>query len=134
MNASITQWPLESICFARETLSNLPGLGTAIYQRVCRTNFESLGFCAVNLRSDVDSIECRRLMVALKQELTKIQRERTGHTLQYLSAARFDQQESTKPHLGYAASSNSTGEVNRGRSGVRRIESTAGNRWARRVF
>jgi hypothetical protein len=69
-----------------------------IYQRTCRTSFDEPGFCVVNLGDSLDSIAFRRIMVDLKRELAAIHAARFGETLIYLSAGRFDQQESTKPH------------------------------------
>lgn len=45
------------------------------------------------------SVVFRQLMVDIKCEMATIHASRTDETLIYLSAARFDQQESTKPHL-----------------------------------
>ncbi len=47
----------------------------------------------------MESVAFRQLMVDIKRELANIHAARTDETLVYLSAARFDQQESTKPHL-----------------------------------
>ena len=61
--------------------------------------FKAPGFCLLNAGQDVDSIAFRRLMVDIKRGMAAIHEETTGNTLAYLSAARFDQQETTRPHL-----------------------------------
>lgn len=47
----------------------------------------------------MSSVEFRQLMVDIKCEMTAIHFSRMQDTLVYLSAARFDQQETTRPHL-----------------------------------
>ena len=47
----------------------------------------------------MESVAFRQLMVDIKREMATIHGSRTDETLVYLSAIRFDQQESTKPHL-----------------------------------
>jgi len=39
------------------------------------------------------------MMVDLKRAMARVHESVTGNTLIYLSAARFDQQTTTKPHL-----------------------------------
>lgn len=70
-----------------------------IYRRTCRVDFDEPGFCVLNLGYDIGSVACRRLMVELKREMAAIHESTTGNTLAYMSAARFDQQETTRPHL-----------------------------------
>src|SRR5438105_4148074 len=77
---------------------NLPDLAATIYDRVCRTGFDSPGFCLVDLGSSTSSKALRRLMVELRARLQMIQRSRAGRDLVFLSAGRFDQQVSTKFH------------------------------------
>jgi hypothetical protein len=72
---------------------------SAVYQRVCRTDLVEPGFCVIDLGTTADSFLMRKTMVALKRELQAIHRKRTGHELLYLSAERFDQQQTTKLHL-----------------------------------
>ena len=71
----------------------------SIYQRTCRTDFTQPGFCVVDVGSDIDSRTFRQLMVDIKREMSAIHETKAGKTLVYLSAARFDQQETTRPHL-----------------------------------
>jgi hypothetical protein len=91
-------WRSESICMRPEGF-DAQTLAGEIYDRVCRTDFSAPGFCAVTLEGSVDSVTFRRRMVSLKQQMTSIHQTKTGNTLIYLSASRFDQQETTKPHL-----------------------------------
>ena len=67
--------------------------------RTCRHEFDQPGFCLLNAGRALDSMGFRRLMADLKQAMAEIHEARTGNTLVYLSAARFDQQTTTKPHL-----------------------------------
>ncbi|KTG16170.1 MULTISPECIES: hypothetical protein [unclassified Guyparkeria] len=70
-----------------------------IYRRACRVSFEEPGFCVLNVGHEIDSVAFRQLMVDLKREMAAIHESTTGKTLAYRSAARFDQQETTRPHL-----------------------------------
>jgi hypothetical protein len=73
-------------------------IAMAIYARVCRTDFQAPGFCLLDLGSEPTSESFRRIMIRLAAELRKIEQERRGRDLHLLSAARFDQQVTTKPH------------------------------------
>ena len=77
----------------------LARLASDVYQKVCRTDFSMPGFCLVKVTGCIDSVAFRQTMVDLKTALAEIHALKTGETLIYLSAARFDQQTSTKPHL-----------------------------------
>lgn len=70
-----------------------------IYARTCRTDFSEPGFCALNVGHSFDSAAFRQLMVDIKRSMTAIHEAQTPNTLIYLSVGRFDQQETTKPHL-----------------------------------
>ena len=74
-------------------------LAAQIYSRVCRTNFTEPGFCVVNLGSTLSSVEFRQLMVNITREMATVHERQTGKTLIYVSAGRFDQQTTTRPHL-----------------------------------
>ena len=91
-------WDLASVCL-RPTTLEVRSIAGDIYKRTCRTTFDEPGFCVVNLGDSLNSIAFRQIMVDLKDELAAIHASRFGETLVYLSAGRFDQQESTKPHL-----------------------------------
>ena len=79
--------------------AGLNGLASDVYERVCRTDFSMPGFCLVNVEDCQDSMAFRQAMLELKLALAEVHKSKTGETLIYLSAARFDQQTSTKPHL-----------------------------------
>lgn len=53
----------------------------------------------LNVGRTISSVAFRQLMVDLKNAMTAIHEAATGNTLVYLSAARFDQQTTTKLHL-----------------------------------
>lgn len=91
-------WNTDSICLRPPTLG-VRAVAGDIYDRICRTNFDAPGFCVVNVGASMESVAFRQLMVDIKREMATIHGSRTDETLVYLSAIRFDQQESTKPHL-----------------------------------
>ena len=70
----------------------------AVYHRVCRSHLDAPGFCVINLAPTADSVTLRQAMVQLKRQLAEQHRSQTGQTLVSLSAGRFDQQQTTRPH------------------------------------
>lgn len=98
MNAEPPDWSREAICLRRES-SDGESLAAELYRRTCRVDFDQPGVCVVELGPAIDSVGCRRLMVDLKRAMARIHEATTGRTLVYLSATRFDQQETTRPHL-----------------------------------
>ncbi|NIR49767.1 hypothetical protein GWO43_14715, partial [candidate division KSB1 bacterium] len=98
MNAKALTWPRNLICMRPSSLDVLP-IAAAIYDRTCRTDFEAPGFCVVNAGQAIDSVAFRQLMVDLKRAMAAIHESKTDKTLVYLSAMRFDQQVTTRPHL-----------------------------------
>jgi hypothetical protein len=98
MNAEPLAWPPEAICLRPQSV-DVDLLAVDLYDRTCRTDFDAPGFCLLNAGRSIDSIACRQLMVDLKRTMSAIHESATGNTLIYLSAARFDQQSTTKPHL-----------------------------------
>ena len=98
MNTELLTWPADTVCLHAQAL-DVGSIAADVYSRVCRTNFESPGFCVLNLGASKSSIACRQWMVDLKGAMAAIHHVKTGDTLIYLSAARFDQQTTTKPHL-----------------------------------
>jgi hypothetical protein len=98
MNNAPHNWPRDSICL-RPSILDERSIAAEIYWRTCRIDFEAPGFCILNIGNAIDSVACRQFMVDLKREMAALQESQTGNTLIYLSAARFDQQETTKPHL-----------------------------------
>lgn len=91
-------WPSETTCFTASSI-DITGIATSIFQRVCRTGFDQPGFCVVNLGDDIDSRTLRHIMIEVQHELAILHEKKTGQSLVYLSAGRFDQQTSTRPHL-----------------------------------
>ena len=98
MNASPPTWPRDSICIRPEKI-DIRSLAETIYSLVCRTDFDAPGFCVLNAGPSISSFAVRQLMVDLKLAMSEIHEAATGKKLIYLSAARFDQQATTKPHL-----------------------------------
>jgi len=98
---NLPAWSEGDFCLAVSAGSagtQLGALAHAVYDRVCRTDFRAPGFCLLDLGSGTSSQELRRVMMAFKAEMRSIHRARTGRDLVLLSAARFDQQVTTKPH------------------------------------
>jgi len=89
--------PASAICTALQG-DDVQELAEVLYTGTCRTRFDQAGFCVAHVGRERSSIEFRRLMVDLKQRMSALHTAQTGNALGYLSAARFDQQESTKPH------------------------------------
>jgi len=98
MNPGTLNWPCESICLHPPSW-DAQSIAADVYDRTCRTDFAAPGFCSVNAGESLDSVAFRRGMVALKRAMGAIHEARSTKKLVYVSAARFDQQESTKPHL-----------------------------------
>lgn len=74
-------------------------VGATAYARTCRSNFKFPGFFLIDLGPDIDSRQLRHLMVALKQSMDAEHRSRRPDShLIFRSLARFDQQESIRPH------------------------------------
>ncbi|MGN6546809.1 MAG: hypothetical protein ACTHK7_17265 [Aureliella sp.] len=91
-------WKADQICIKAGN-RDVPSLAATLYERTCRTNFDAPGFCLLNLGRGIDSQRFRETMVALKHAMAAIHQAQTANTLIYLSAARFDQQISTRAHL-----------------------------------
>ncbi len=98
MNSEQKTWPRASICL-RPVSCDVRSIAADIYRRTCRVNFDEPGFCVLSVGHEIDSVAFRQLMVDLKREMAAIHESTTGNTLAYRSAARFDQQETTRPHL-----------------------------------
>lgn len=96
--AFVSHWP-ESTVDMRPDHLDAQVLAVEVYSRVCRTDFSKPGFCLIHVGSLIDSVSFRQLMVNITREMAAIHERLTGKSLKYLSAARFDQQTSTKPHL-----------------------------------
>jgi len=98
MNSEPKTWQRASICIRPLSL-DVRSIAADIYRRTCRVDFDEPGFCVLNLGQAIDSVAFRQLMVDLKRAMAAIHESTTGNTLAYRSAARFDQQETTRPHL-----------------------------------
>lgn len=98
LTKSPVAWDRERICLF-PTEFNPPELAHQIHTRVCRTDFTQPGFCLLNLGTSLNSTQFRQLMVDITRQMAAIQQSNTGKTLVYVSAGRFDQQTTTRPHL-----------------------------------
>lgn len=96
-----TSWSEADFCFALsagEAERHRADLAAAIYERACRTDFLAPGFCLLNLGTQLTSRSFRSLILALERAMQPLHRARLGRDLVLLSAGRFDQQATTKPH------------------------------------
>src|SRR5687768_17609672 len=91
---SIANWSPADYCL---TMSNASTVAEEVYARACRADFDAPGFCLIDC-GDCTSSLLRQHIVALKAQLAELHRARAGRELVFVSAARFDQQESTKLH------------------------------------
>ena len=91
-------WEHNRICLRSASPDAFAAAGD-VYDRTCRTNFSEPGFCVLNLGSALDSHQFRQFMVELKLGMATLHESATGNTLSFLWASRFDQQNSTKPHV-----------------------------------
>lgn len=98
MTTSVFPWPPEAICLHPDS-PDAGAVAEPAYQRTCRTDFAAPGFCVIHLGRDLEPVGFRRFMVELKQAMAAIHESRTGKTLAFRSAQRFDQQQDTRPHL-----------------------------------
>ena len=94
-----TLWSPQQFCLSASTSDpDLSDVATTAYELVCRVDFSAPGFCLIDLPEGVTSQTQRRFMLSLKRTMHRIHSARTGRDLVYLSAARFDQQVTTKLH------------------------------------
>jgi hypothetical protein len=96
-----TSWSESDFCLAigaAEAEKHLANLAATVYERVCRTDFLVPGFYLLNLGTQLSSQQFRRTMLALERAMRPLHRARLGRDLVLLSAGRFDQQATTKPH------------------------------------
>lgn len=98
MDGTLIRWPVEMIC-RRVVAEEIDLFATETYRLTCRTDFDMPGFCLLNLGRDLTSTAFRRAMVDLMRGMSRVHTAAAADSLSYLSAARFDQQTSTKPHL-----------------------------------
>lgn len=76
----------------------IAALGERIYAAVCRRDVLPPGFFLLDFGADCGSRELRQGMVELVRALDRHHRDVTGFRLRPRSMARFDQQNSTRPH------------------------------------
>jgi hypothetical protein len=98
MSQAINNWAAEDVCLSADS-NNLSDLAKKLYVRTCRTDFDAPGVCVVKFGPQCTSHILRQSMVKLKTEMASLHENARNETLVYLSAARFDQQTTTKPHL-----------------------------------
>lgn len=98
MDAPTQTWPPDAICL-RPEFPDVTTIAAELYARTCRVDFATPGFCLINFGDEYDSVAFRQKMVDLKQAMARLHEAHSGKTLAFLSAARFDQQETTRPHL-----------------------------------
>ena len=98
MIGTAVNWPARSVCL-RLASSDTASIAEDAYQLACRTDLDMPGFCIISIESVADSVSFRRLMVDLKGAMSEIHASKTGGSLVYLSASRFDQRSTTRPHL-----------------------------------
>lgn len=91
-------WSRSDYCMSGVDREPDEALAATVYDRVCRTDFSPPGFCLIDLGQGSSSTALRRFMVSLKQAMQRIHQMRRGCDLIFLSAGRFDQQVTTKPH------------------------------------
>lgn len=73
-------------------------LAQQVYKLVCRYDLTQPGFALVRLPQEMTSLNQRRLMVDLKEQLSLLHQSDTGRALDWFSMTRFDQKNTTKPH------------------------------------
>lgn len=94
-----TLWSPQQFCLSASTSDpDLSDVATTAYELVCRVDFSAPGFCLIDLQEGVTSQTQRGFMLSLKRAMHRLHAVRTGRDLVYLSAARFDQQVTTKLH------------------------------------
>lgn len=69
-----------------------------VYDLVCRYGFDQPGFALLHQHNVTTSLELRREMVALKEELSSIHLSKSGMGLGWFTMGRFDQKNTTKLH------------------------------------
>jgi hypothetical protein len=98
--SALSTWAPTDYCFGLSSApasADLADLVSTVYPLVCRTALTAPGFCLIDL-GDASSIELRRTLVGIIGALDEIHRASQGQTIAIKSAARFDQQVTTKLH------------------------------------
>lgn len=99
MTVSVPTWSMCAICSTLADPFDVDMIAEWVLEAVARTDFDAPGFCVVGLGSEIGSVGCRRAMVDLMRSMSTRHESTTGRSLAYVSAGRFDQQTTTRPHL-----------------------------------
>lgn len=78
--------------------NHIPALARVLFEKTCRRDFFSPGFCLLQMGTAGTSRELREIMLQLLDGLSERCEAERGQNLVPLSMSRFDQQTSTKPH------------------------------------
>jgi len=89
----------ENYVFDVPDIWELLKLAERVQELVWRFDFSAPGFCVVDMGADVPSKTFRAGMIALKDELSKINVQRGLPPIAFRSVGRFDAQVTTKFHL-----------------------------------
>ncbi|QDU79077.1 hypothetical protein Pla110_07810 [Polystyrenella longa] len=95
---SFSPWPEEAYTIWLEGC-HASQIAETAYERTCRTDYSEPGFCLIQLDRSYDSRTLRQFMLQLKDAMSQLHLSKRGEQLRYLSATRFDQQNTTKPHV-----------------------------------
>jgi hypothetical protein len=98
MDISQPLWTTADYVVASEVTSPTDAVIERAYERTFRSTFSAPGFCLIDLGEGVSSTGLRRLMLNLKLGLQSRHREQDRREIVFVSAARFDQQVTTRPH------------------------------------
>lgn len=86
------------IDLSRQQSLNASNLAQHVSVLVCRCDFIQPGFALVRLPQEMTSLDQRRLMVDLKEQLSLLYQSDKGTALDWFNMTRFDQKNTTKPH------------------------------------
>ncbi|MFO0864687.1 MAG: hypothetical protein U0744_08565 [Gemmataceae bacterium] len=100
MMPTTTAWPEVSFCLADANPSAEPNASVVaeVHRLVCRSDLDMPGFCVIDLGATLSSQAFRKYQVAMFRALRAIHLADTYRDLIAISAARFDQQVTTKLH------------------------------------
>ena len=93
-------WTTTDYCFSAGdgfSPEKLANLASEVYPYVCRTDLLTPGFCLIDLGS-ASSAALRQAIIEVATALAAIHRATQGQDIAIVSAARFDQQVTTKLH------------------------------------
>jgi hypothetical protein len=98
MDTAPQPWSIADYVETSEATSPTDAVINRTYDRVCRSTFTAPGFCLIDLGIGTSSTGLRRLMLDLKNGLQARHCELSRREIVFVSAARFDQQVTTRPH------------------------------------